>query len=393
MKILISTFSFPPNKDGVAEAASMMASGFLERGWEVEVATSTTTPPSSELVWHGARIHQFSITGTGHPKLPFRGNVSDYRAFLESGDWDIVVFHAYAWTLYLALGNLAKIRGRIILVSHGHNVLRWIRVAKFPWGLGSVFWAIYQTTRMCGWIFQFDRVVYLSKYADMSAFFDHSIAKRLGYRGRRVIPNGVNLEERATAPLKFRRDFDIGPEQIVFLCVSNYNYLKNQGFALRSFRMAAIPNSVMIFIGSEFNELSKQFQDEDEIAGGTDHPGRVIWLEKQDRETTLNAIAACEVFILSSKSEAQPIALLEAMREAKPWIACKVGCIPEMPGGICVHTEEEMAKQMVHLANDQNLRTTLGKRGRQAVEETYNRKHYVDSYCDLISEITGTRKE
>jgi glycosyltransferase involved in cell wall biosynthesis len=389
MKILISTFSFPPNKDGVAEAASMMASGFLERGWEVEVATSTTTPPSSELVWHGARIHQFSITGTGHPKLPFRGNVSDYRAFLESGDWDIVVFHAYAWTLYLALGNLAKIRGRIILVSHGHNVLRWIRVAKFPWGLGSVFWAIYQTTRMCGWIFQFDRVVYLSKYADMSAFFDHSIAKRLGYRGRRVIPNGVNLEERATAPASFRDALGIMPDQIVFLCVANFNSIKNQGFAARSFRLAAIPGSILVFIGSQFNEFSKRFQNEDSLNCPGEHPGKIVWLEKQTHVATLNAFAACDAFVLSSESEAQPIALLEAMREAKPWIARKAGCIPEMPGGICVHTEEEMAKQMVHLANDQNLRAALGKRGRQAIEETYNRQHYIDAYCQLVSEVTG----
>lgn len=219
MKILISTFSFQPNKDGVAEAASMMAAGFLERGWEVDVATSTTTSPRSELVWHGARIHQFSVTGTGHPKFPFRGDVSQYRAFLESGEWDVVVFHAYAWTLYLALGNLAKIRGRKILVSHGYNILRWVRFPKFPWGLGSCALALGQAARMCMWLSRLNRVVYLSEYADLHAFFDHSIAKRLGYRGRRVIPNGVNLEERSTAPASFRDALGIMPDQIV--CITS----------------------------------------------------------------------------------------------------------------------------------------------------------------------------
>jgi glycosyltransferase involved in cell wall biosynthesis len=389
MKILIASFTFPPNKDGVSSSAAVMVAGFREEGWEVDVATEPTVPRRSGTEWRGARIHEFDVTGTGHPKHPFAGDLEQYRAFLAAGDWDVVIFHSYAWPLYLALEKAASMPGRKILVSHGHNVLRWEKAARFPWGLGTVFWAIYQTFRMCGWIFRFDRVVYLSESSDLRAFFDHSVAKYVGYRGRRVIPNGVELNELAAAPLKFRRDLDIAPEQIVFLCVSNYNYLKNQGFALRSFRLAAIPDSVMIFIGSEFNELSRQFQNEDEMADVSAHPGRVIWLEKQDRETTLNAIATCDVFILSSKSEAQPIALLEAMRETKPWIACKVGCIPELPGGVCVHTEGEMAEQMIHLANDQNLRTALGKQGRQAVEETYNRQHYIDAYCQLVSEVTG----
>ena len=388
MKILIASFTFPPNKDGVSSCASAMVVGFRKKGWEVDVVTEPSNPRRITTEWHGARIHEFDVTGTGHPKHPFKGDWEGYHAFLAAGVWDVVNFHSYAWPLYLAQEKGARLPRRKILVSHGYNVLRWVRVAKFPWGLGSVFWALYQTFRMCGWIFQFDRVVYLSESSDLGAFLDHSLAKCLGYRGRSVIPNGVELSEVASAPLKFRIDFDIGTKQIVFLYVSNYNYLKNQVFALRSFRMAAIPNSVLIFIGSEFNELSKQFQNEDGFVGKNNHPGRVIWLEKQDRETTLNAIATCDVFILSSRSEAQPVALLEAMREAKPWIACNVGCICDIPGGECVRTEEEMAQQMIHLAGDQNLRTTLGIKGREAVEVTYNRQHYINAYCRLVSEVT-----
>lgn len=389
MKILISTFSFQPNKDGVAEAASMMAAGFLERGWEVDVATSTTTSPRSELVWHGARIHQFSVTGTGHPKFPFRGDVSQYRAFLESGEWDVVVFHAYAWTLYLALGNLAKIRGRKILVSHGYNILRWVRFPKFPWGLGSCALALGQAARMCMWLSRLNRVVYLSEYADLHAFFDHSIAKRLGYRGRRVIPNGVNLEERSTAPASFRDALGIMPDQIVFLCVANFNPIKNQGFAARSFRLAAIPGSILVFIGSEFNEFSQRFQTDDAVNCPGEHPGKIVWLEKQDRVATLNAFAACDAFVLSSESEAQPIALLEAMREGKPWIASRVGCIPEMPGGICITSESAMSAAMKTLAADPTLRESLGREGAAAITKTYNSKAYQQAYCQIIEELAG----
>ena len=393
MKILISTFSFQPNKDGVSEAASMMADGFLERGWEVDVATSITTTPRRDLVWQGAHIHQFSVTGTGHPKRPFRGDVSQYRVFLESGDWDVVVFQAYAWTLHLALGNLTKIKGRKILVSHGYNNLRWVRMPKFPWGLGACAWAIGEAGRMCMWLSRLDRVVYLSEYADMHAFFDHSIAKRLGYRGRRVIPNGVNPEERATAPASFRDALDIKPDQIVFLCVANFNSIKNQGFAARSFRLAAIPDSILVFIGSEFNEFSQRFQTEDAVNCPREHPGKIVWLEKQDRVATLNAFAACDAFVLSSESEAQPIALLEAMREGKPWIASRVGCIPEMPGGICIDSIPTMSDAMRDLAADPSRRKDLGELGYQAVIKTYNRKVCQEAYCKLIEELSQGETE
>jgi hypothetical protein len=63
MKILIASFTFPPNKDGVSEAASVMASGFLAQGWEVEVATTATDPARNEADWYWARIHEFAIQG------------------------------------------------------------------------------------------------------------------------------------------------------------------------------------------------------------------------------------------------------------------------------------------------------------------------------------------
>ena len=391
MKILISSFSFPPNKDGVAEAASTMAAGFLERGWEVDVATSTTTPPRAGTAWNGARVHEFSITGTGHPKLPFRGDVSQYRTFLKAGAWDVVVFQAYAWTLYLVLDDLPKISGGKILVSHGYNVLRWDRLPKFPWGLGSWGLALAQAAKMCIWLSRMERIVYLSEYADLRAFFDHFIAKCLGHRGRSVIPNGVNLDERATSPASFRDALDIKPGQIVFLCVANYNSIKNQGFAARSFRLAAIPESILVFIGSEFNELSQRFQTEDAANYPGEQPGKIVWLEKQDRMATLNAFAACDAFVLSSASEAQPIALLEAMRESKPWIASRVGCIPEMPGGICIDSEPAMSAAMKELAADPSRRKTLGKLGHQAVIKTYNRKVCQEAYCKMIEELASVR--
>jgi len=389
MRILIATPTFPPNKDGVSEAASIMVAGFLEKGWQVDVATAPFDPPRSEMEWRGARIHEFTITGDGFPKTPHRGDVGKYQNFLEQGDWDAVVFHGHSWILYIPLCRLNIIPGKKILVSHGFYALQWVRVKSFPWGLFAWCCTTYRAIEMFFWIERLDRTVYLSEQKDFRGFFDHWIAKALGHAGRRVIPNGVDLGVGGNDASGFRRNLSIASDQVMFLYVANYSRRKDQGYAGRAFRAANIANAVMVFIGSEFNGDSARFQAEDEALPQPQKTGRVIWLEKVDRNVTLNAFAACDVFVLSADHEAQPIALLEAMREAKPWIARDVGCISELPGGVCVHSESEMARQMALFSATPVMRATLGQQGRESVEKIYNSKHYVDSYCDLVSEIAG----
>ena len=388
MKILIASFTFPPNKDGVSEAASVMAAGFLAKGWKVEVATSPTYPARNEADWSGVKVYEFAIQGDSNSKRSYSGDVGRYRAFLEEGDWDIVIFHAYLWSLYASLDILDRIPAKKILVSHGFAALQWIRMKSFPWGLAVWLKTVCRALRMFVWIHQMDRTVYLSEKADLQGFFDHWIAKTVHYEGRRVIPNGVDPNLRGTNPDEFRKAHGIAKNQTVFLCVANYSRRKDQGYAARSFRAAAIPNAVLIFIGSEFNSDSARFQKEDERLPIREKPGRIIWLEKIDRNTTMDAFAACDVFVISSDHEAQPIALLEAMRESKSWIARDSGCISEMPGGVCVHTEAAMSREMARLAAQPEMRAELGILGRQAVEEIYNRQHYIDAYCQLVAEVT-----
>lgn len=391
MKILIASFSFPPNHDGVSAAAAAMASGFLDKGWQVDVATLPAKSPRDRLEWRGASLHEFNVTGNGQPNHPFQGDVEAYRAFLKNGDWDVVIFHTHLWMLLIALDFMDRIRGRKILVSHSYTVLQWVRSKSFPWGFGVLAWSLWQAFRMAFWLRKLDRCVYLSGRMDFQGFFDHWIARAVGYQGRRVIPNGVDLEVRGSDPAAFRLRIGIPEASIMFLCVANYSRGKDQGYAARAFRAANLPDAVLVFIGSEFNADSSRFQAEDADLPEERRSGHIVWLEKQSREDTLNAFASCDAFVLSSGGEAQPIALLEAMRESKPWIAREAGCIADMPGGVCVRSEPEMTRQMIRIAGDAGIRSKLGGEGRRAVETTFNVHHYVDSYCALVTELVAPR--
>jgi glycosyltransferase involved in cell wall biosynthesis len=393
LKILIATNTFPPSKDGVSEAASVMASAFLEKGWDVEIATEPVVPAREAPEWKGIPIHEFKIGGASRFPYPLVGEVEEYKRFLLAGSWDVIIFHSYAWPLYVAVPILEKLKARKVLVSHGYGALKWNPSRVFPFGLATLTCSIVQSLQMLTWIKKIDRVVYLSERRDWKAFYDHLLASFIAHSGIRVIPNGVDSEARAPVSDRFRELIGVPKESLLFLCVANYSRRKDQGFAARAFRQAGIPNATLVFIGSELNEWSHKFQQEDSRTRHGSDLGKIIWLEKLDRESTLAAFAECDSFVLSANHEAQPIALLEAMREKKPWIARDAGCISEILGGMCVRTEKEMAQQMILIAKDPKLRASLGEKGQKAVEETYNHQHSIHTYCKLVSEVVGAKSD
>lgn len=365
-----------------------MARGFLDRGWNVEVATLSTAPRREFHSWHEASIREFHFEGNHNAPGETARRREAWGAYLLKGDWDVIIIHAHVWQFNFSLPYLSRLKGRKVLVSHGYAALQWARNSKFPYGLPTLLLTTGRSLLMPLWFRRFDRVIFLSQKADFKGFYDHWLAKMSRYSGRRVIPNGVDLNVRGQDPVGFRERNGIARETFMLLCVANYSPRKDQGFAARAYRKAIIPNSVLVFIGSEFNEYSKRFQDEDARTYSDAAQNKIIWLEKQDREQTLNAIAACDAFVLSANHEAQPISLMEAMRESKPWVARQAGCIDEMPGGICVKTEQAMAEAMSKLGEDKDLRTRFGTAGRTAVENTYNLENYTDSYCKLVEELT-----
>jgi glycosyltransferase involved in cell wall biosynthesis len=387
MRILIVSFTFPPNKDGVSEAAAAITKGFCEKGWEVEILTEASPErEGAAKTWNGAQIHEYQENESKELMMSGSGE-GGFAHFLRDGNWDLLIFQAYSTPLQKALPILDKIAGKKVLVSHGFPGLVWEFVPRFPFGLTWMLRRTLRAFRLIKWHRKFDRVVFLSEQADLKGFYDHWLAKVSGYPGRVIIPNGVNLSERGSDPAGFRRDHRIPDDAFVFLCVANYSPRKNQAYAVRAFRKADIPNSYLVLIGSELNAHSERFIESDAEFARLDGGKHVIWLEKQTRGQTLDAYAACQAFVLSAYHEAQPFVLLEAMREGKPWIARRSGCIEIMEGGLCVTSVGKMANAMRSLASTPSEVARLSKEGLAAMAANYNRETYVRRYCELAKEL------
>jgi glycosyltransferase involved in cell wall biosynthesis len=110
-----------------------------------------------------------------------------------------------------------------------------------------------------------------------------------------------------------------------------------------------------------------------------------------------DGIAAMDVVMLTSLSEAFPISLLEAMASARPVIATRVGAIPEMvvhnEGGLLVPPNDcdSLAAAMTELLADPTRCRQMGQSARAFVQQRFDVRTMVRGYERLFARLLTMR--
>ncbi|MBC7979057.1 MAG: glycosyltransferase family 4 protein [Armatimonadetes bacterium] len=370
MRILITTFTYIPNKDGVAEACRTMSEGLARLGWDVSVATSmehgNRLATREELPADAVKIMDFDLRPDPANGSAQQHEIRRYQNFVADGGFDLIVNQCWEvpTTRYLQ-PILPTLTAKRVMVSHGYGLHVLIWQKRLTMGLGLWLRGLRFTLRnLPKLIRSYDSILFLSPQKDMGRFFDHKLAGALRHPGIEVVANGIDLQSFESAPEEFRLRHGIGDAPMA-LCVANYCERKNQRLAVESFRQASIPGSVLVFIGSELNDYGKSTFAMDQILAGK-HPNcRVIFLEKLSREETFAAFRECDFVLLTALAETQPIVLIEAMAAGKPWVSTNTGCVASMSGGIVCKGKTALSAAIRKILSDSNLRRSLGSAGRQ----------------------------
>lgn len=107
------------------------------------------------------------------------------------------------------------------------------------------------------------------------------------------------------------------------------------------------------------------------------------------RNDVHKVLSVCDVFVLSSISEAFPIVNIEAMAAKKPVVATNIAGIPEIVrhniNGILVPPKhsEALAEAMVRILTDKKLAKEMGLKGREIVEGKFTIEQILSDYFSL----------
>jgi len=191
-----------------------------------------------------------------------------------------------------------------------------------------------------------------------------------------VVPNGV-----PDVGVQTRRAKRPTPGRLRVGTVGRLSYEKGMDVLVEAFALVrrCLPDADLVVVGDGAERAALE-----RLASERGLTGAVSFLGLRDDVPAL--LGGFDVFVLPSRTEGLPMAILEAMSAGLPIVATAVGGVPEVirhgRNGLLVRPEapNDLADAIVRVACDEDLRCRLGRAARAEFDERYDISHMVDAY-------------
>lgn len=344
--------------------------GLAQHGFRVSVGYSTPGPLAGDLKDLGLTITRLPRLMRIDPIL-FGGMIR----LMRKNRPQIVHTHLFKSDFHGRLA--ARIAGVPVVVSTLHSIDRWAQ----KWPLGTLY----------GWTSHFaDRIVAISD--DVKNF--HMTNTDVDESKFVTIENGVDVQRFAgkrTLGQGVRKEFNINDSAPVFGIIGRLTPPKDHKIFLQSAALILqiIPLARFLIVGDGL--LKGDLEAYTHELGIQDS---VIFTGM--RRDIPAVLAALDVLVISSLWEGIPVTLLEAMAAELPVVATKVGSIPEVvteETAILVPPSDPaaIAQVCIQLANNKDLRLSLGQAGLKRVIAYYSIDAMIDRTTALYAELLRQR--
>lgn len=209
-----------------------------------------------------------------------------------------------------------------------------------------------------------------------------------------IIPNTLNEDAlqviRQTSKAQLRSELGISSDQFAAVCTASIQPRKAQDVLcyLLDRLITAVPNLHLYFIGPVAYqwggaEIIRQFRQHK-------HAARVHFMGRQTPQTAACYTRAADLFVLPSREEAMPLAVLEAMFLETPVVASDVDGIPDQiehgrSGLLFSHAYPEgLAEGIIRMAADAEFRAQCARAAHEKYWCHFNRKLYFESWRKLL---------
>ncbi|HSH65442.1 MAG TPA: glycosyltransferase family 4 protein, partial [Bacteroidia bacterium] len=314
MKIIHTVESYYPEINGMAEVVRQLSERLVLLGHDVTVVTRKIEERKSTLI-NGVKVKEFSIQGSWVNGIT--GDRKAYEHFLLADDFDILTnFACQHWMTDVALPLLPRLKAKKVFV---------------PTGLSGLMWKEYDDyyKQMETWMRAYDMTVFLS-----DNYRDINFAKKIGITKRCIIPNGA-AEDEFLSPDKtdIRKKLGIKEDEFFILHVGAYTGIKGHAEAIRIYLKSKIKKSVMVFIAFKQEEFVKYTKFNKRFFLWkllNFFPQKKYIITLLNRQDTVAAHKAADLFLFPSQIECSPIVLFEAMAGKTPFLSTDVGNVREI---------------------------------------------------------------
>lgn len=377
MRLAELSLRYPPAFGGVEATLEQLVERLRRGGIEVTVLTSDL-----DRVHPFVRRPDLSATDVGDVRrfrawraAPFPlglGVVAPGMFFAGVGErFDVLHAHAFGYFPTWAAATARRLRGTPLVVTPHADP-----------GRGLAFSRVYHRSMARATLRVADRLVAQSDV-------ERRFLLGLGLDPERIVvlPTGIALDDFAGTARPG------SGEAVRFLYVGRLD-LEQKGLDVLGRALTSLGRGTpvkMVFVGDDWGALAS-LRSRVERAG---IPDRVEFVVGAPRTRVLEEYRAADAFVLPSRFESFPRALLEAMAAGLPIVATRVGGVPEMvaegENALLVPPGDErgLADALRTLADDPGLRSRFGAASRRRAE-AYDWDRLIPRYRALFEELAGT---
>ncbi|MEG0588076.1 MAG: glycosyltransferase family 4 protein [Akkermansia sp.] len=375
-KILIVTYSFPPDSGGVAGASFDMAKDFVEMGWTVSVLTILCPHLNGSLVKDPCPVIRLSPEECINKHQIAENVITDVCP-------NVVIIHSWSEWMRTEVMDVCGERAiPVIIRPHGigTDFGSYFRINIPPFfGLAQWVLSFIKFRKQVNMASKLAQIVFLANYGAVTQCYDCYVAQKKKLKNIKAIPNTFkpfNLSKKV-----FRENHGLN-DCLLFSCLASASSLKKQREVVHMVKKSSIKGCIFLFIIPEVNEYSQLVEKE----AGDDPRFRFIY--NLPRDEVKSAVAESDVVFLFSNQEQQPLVLLEAMSCGVPWLAPNVGSISTLKGGIVLKKRnKKFFLNAIQSLQDKSLRISLGKEGYDTWNKNYSPDVVYAQWSDLIKGI------
>jgi colanic acid/amylovoran biosynthesis glycosyltransferase len=223
---------------------------------------------------------------------------------------------------------------------------------------------------------------HLLKYGDeihCISEYNREHLEKFGFSKHKIIfmPIGVDLTRFAKGAIVTQPDSRRVRMQLRVLTVARLSYEKGVDVALNAMAILRELRPEMDFFYSVIGDGPDR-RDLEKLRDQLKLSGRVDLAGSADQTAVASELSKCDLFLLPSRAESLPVAIMEAMASGRAVVATQVGGVSELVvngiSGMLVRSEDPkaMAQSLSQLLGSADERARLGFAGRRLVQQRHN---------------------